>query len=76
LTDHRRANRAADDGIFCDGCIFDASRAVLIIKAFGYGIRAAPNADLFTHNKDCGVAVHFFHKSLRDRLAHCDFCHV
>src|SRR6185503_11699145 len=76
LPNHRSTNCRTDDCVFSDRRIFDAVRSVFIIETLGHRVGAAPDAYLFADDKDGGIAVHFFHKCLRDRLAHCDFCHI
>jgi len=66
---HCRADGRAGDHHLGDGRIAHAARAELVQEATGDGIRAAPDADLFAHDEDTLVALHFFAQSAAERLA-------
>src|SRR5688572_8544472 len=55
LTDHGGTDCTTDNGVFCNGSIFDSFGTVFIVKTFGDGIGTAPNTDFFAHNKDCSI---------------------
>ena len=71
----RSTNAEADETRFCNGCVDDAIVAEFVVQTQEYFEYGACFANVFTHEKNCGVAAHFFGHGFFDGFAISHFTH-